>query len=351
VVPSGNSAPEAQLSIVIPTFNSAPWLPSTLASVVESLTVAQCAGEIIIVDDGSTDDTDAMLKDFASSAPFSVLIVSQENQGKFHARVAGVRAASTDFVVLMDSRVLLDPGAIAYLLENRDPANPGQPWNGHVPTDPRASIVGQFWTVPTYVFWGSYLGNPSPTFITPGNFDRVPKGTTLVAMSRGLFEAACDANTPEANAHLASDDTKILRWIASREAIRLEPGFSATYRPRTSVRQFLSHSFLRGTLFVDSYAGTSLLRNVVLVLLALAPWIALASGIALAIAGPAWLLASFLVVLLVAALAPAFIAAVRRCPIRALAAYGLLIVPFGFTFASGLLRGVVVHRSAFKRST
>jgi len=351
VVPSGKSAPEAQLSIVIPTFNSAPWLPSTLASVVEALRVAKCTGEIVIVDDGSTDDTATMLDQFKVSSPFPTHILTQENQGKFHTRLNGVRAASAEFVVLMDSRVLLDPGAIAYLLEHRDADHPTQPWNGHVPTDTSAPVVGHFWTVPTYVFWGSYLGDARPTLITAENFDRVPKGTGLLAISSRFFQDACEANEPDANAHLKSDDTKILRWIASRQSIRLEPGFSATYRPRTSVRQFLSHSFLRGTLFVDSYAGTSLVRNLVLVLLAVAPWIAIAAFVLLAVSGVNWLLWATLITTLLALLAPAFVAAARRCPAKALAAYGLFVVPFGFTFAAGLLRGVVVHRSTFKRSS
>lgn len=347
---SGRGATQPVLSIVIPSYNSGPWLPSTLASAVESLKGAGCAAEIVVVDDGSTDDTAAILAEFEKSSPFTLRVIAQNNRGKFHTRLVGVRAATAEFVVLMDSRLLLEPGAIAYLLEHRDPSRPDQPWNGHVLTDAEAPRVGQFWTVPTYVFWGSYLAKPRPTLIAKENFDRVPKGTGLFAVSRSMFEAACEANQPGPNAHLVSDDTKILRWIVDRAAVRLEPGFAATYRPRTTVKQFMSHAYLRGTLFVDSYAGTAQIRNVLLVLLAFAPWLGVATIIALVLLGKLWIVAVLLLVALIAASVPAIIAGMRRCPQRALAAYALYIVPFGFTFAAGLLRGLVVHRAAFRRS-
>lgn len=350
MAPSGSGVAQPVLSIVIPSYNSAPWLPSTLASAVESLTVAGCAAEIVVVDDGSTDGTSAVLAEFERSSPLPFRVITQINRGKFHTRLAGVRAASSDFIVLMDSRLLLEPGAITYLLEHRDSSRPGQPWNGHVLTDPDAPKVGQFWTVPTYVFWGSYLAKPRPMLIAEENFDRVPKGTGLLAISRGTFEAACEANLPGPNAHLESDDTKILRWIVHRDALRLEPGFAAIYRPRTTVKQFMSHAYLRGTLFVDSYAGTAPIRNVLLVLLALAPWIGVAAIIALVAYGKPWIVAGLLLAAAIAASIPAVIAATRRCPLKAVAAYALYIVPFGFTFAAGLLRGLVVHRGAFGRS-
>ena len=347
---SGSGVAQPVLSIVIPSYNSGPWLPSTLASVAESLTVAGCAAEIVVVDDGSTDDTAASLAEFEKTSPFPLRVITQSNRGKFLTRLAGIRAATADFVMLMDSRLLLEPGAISYLLEHRDPSQPGQPWNGHVLTDPGAPKVGQFWTVPTYVFWGSYLAKPRPTLIAGDNFDRVPKGTGLFAVSRSMFEAACVANHPGPNAHLVSDDTRILRWIADRAPIRLEPGFAATYRPRTTVRQFISHAYLRGTLFVDSYAGTTPARSVLLVLLAFAPWLGLATVIALVGLGMSWVAAWVLLAMMVALSIPGVVAALRRCPPKALAAYAVYIIPFGFTFAAGLLRGLVVHRGAFRRS-
>jgi glycosyltransferase involved in cell wall biosynthesis len=315
-----------------------------------SLAAAGCEAEIVVVDDGSTDNTPAVLAEFQGSSPFPVHVITQSNRGKFHTRRAGVRAATADFVVLLDSRLILDPGAITYLLEQRDPSRPGQPWNGHVITDPEAPGVGHFWTVTTYGFWGSYLARPKPTLITAENFDRVPKGTGLLAISRSTFEAACAANLPGPNAHLESDDTKILRWIVDRDPLRLEPGFAGMYRPRTTFKQFISHAYLRGTLFVDSYAGTSPLRSFLLVLLAMAPWVGIVTLAALAFLGKPLVVGALLVAALVAVSVPAAIATTRRCPPKALAAYALYIVPFGFTFAAGLLRGIVVHRDVFKRS-
>ena len=271
-----NSPTEFHVSVVIPSYNSARWLPSTLAALVKSLSKTGWSAEIIVVDDGSTDDTVTTLSGLeASLLPYRLRVVSQENKGRFSARWEGIQTASYSQVLIMDSRLLLDEGSLRHIDLSLKAGVTDRVWNGHVATDPAAPLVGRFWEVPTYTFWGSYLKHPRITTITLENFDRVPKGTTLLFMERDLFARACLEAWPKENAHLTSDDTKLLRFVAKETPIRLDPDFSAIYRPRTTTRQFLAHSWIRGTLFVDSYAGTSSLRNVVLVALSLLPPVAL----------------------------------------------------------------------------
>ncbi|TFB81463.1 glycosyltransferase family 2 protein [Cryobacterium flavum] len=350
---SGQSA-ESQLrvSIVIPSYNSAVWLPSTLKSLVNALSKTSWIAEIIVVDDGSTDETTATLSGLESSlVPYSLRIVTQDNQGRFFARWEGIQAARHELVLIMDSRLLVDVNSLLHLDAAFKAGATDRVWNGHVATDPSAPLVGRFWEVPTYTFWGSYLKRPRVTMITLENFDHVPKGTGFLFLEKELFARACLEAWPVENAHLTSDDTKLLRFIAAQTPIRLDPDFSAIYRPRTTVKQFLAHSWSRGTLFVDSYAGTSRVRNLVLVALSILPPVLLAL-LATTIAMSAWpavwgLLGGGVLGLLV----PLLIAARRGCPIRAQLSYLTFVLPFGVTFWAGLTRGLFVHRRSFRNST
>lgn len=346
---SSETDPVPGISIVIASYDSAPWLPSTIGSIVTALERSTLSAEIVVVDDGSTDDTPAVLAEIAATAPVPVRVVTQENQGRFRARWEGAQAARSRRLFLFDSRLLLDADAFRHL-EELDPQLPAdQAWNGHVPTDPAAPLVGRFWEVPTHLFWGGYLAHPAVTEITPENFDRVPKGTGCLVIDKDLFVEACLAIWPEDNAALVSDDTKLLRYVVERRTLRLDPGFRALYRPRVTVPGFLHHAYDRGTLFVDSYAGTGAVRNVALVGLVVAPPVAVVVFVLALVFGVSWLAWLIPALVVLGLVAPAVAASFRAAPGRAVLSYLVYVLPFGFSFWRGLVRGLRVHRGAFRR--
>lgn len=345
--PSDRTEGTPTLSVVIPSFNSAPWLPSTLDALDIAIAAAGISAEVIVVDDGSTDATAEVVTEAAKRFSGGVQLVQQSNRGRFLARWTGLEHAHAPSVLLLDSRVLLAPRSLAHVFETMTVDPTATVWNAHTLTDPDAPLVGRFWEVPTYVFWGSYLRSPRPYDLTIDNFDRAPKGTTAFLAPRSVLIDAFEHAWPEADARLVSDDTKIIRRIAERTPIRLDPGFAATYRPRTTVSGFLRHSLDRGTLFVDSYAGTTGLRSVIIIILAIAPLLAVAAFIALVAAGAvaAALLILGLAVILV--LSPIVPAVVNRCPPRGVAAYVVCLPLFVIPFWAGLVRGAFIHRRAF----
>ncbi len=91
----------ASVSVVIPTFNRVSSLERTLKSV---LAQTLPADEIIIVDDGSTDNTVSILKSRYSEVELSMIrFIEQDNQGVSAARNAGIAAATHEWIALLDS--------------------------------------------------------------------------------------------------------------------------------------------------------------------------------------------------------------------------------------------------------
>ncbi|CAN7291326.1 glycosyltransferase [Rhizobium sp. LjRoot254] len=80
-----------------------------LAEAIESVLAQTCpASEIIVVDDGSADETEVVAKNYST-----VTYVWQANQGLSSARNTGLRHARSDYILFLDADDLLFPNAIA----------------------------------------------------------------------------------------------------------------------------------------------------------------------------------------------------------------------------------------------
>ncbi len=86
----------ATVSVVIPTFNRASVVTRALESV---LLQTRPPDELLVVDDGSTDDTAERVR---AELP-GVRVIEQENRGVSAARNAGIRAATGTWIALLDS--------------------------------------------------------------------------------------------------------------------------------------------------------------------------------------------------------------------------------------------------------
>jgi len=94
-----------RVSVVLPTYNRG-WI---LEQAVESVLSQDYANlELIVVDDGSTDDTPQLLSAFGDR----LRIIRQENQGVSAARNAGIRAATGELIALLDSDDTWLPGKV-----------------------------------------------------------------------------------------------------------------------------------------------------------------------------------------------------------------------------------------------
>ncbi len=102
------------VSFVVTVYNKALFLPAVLQAV-ENERVS-VGGEIILVDDGSTDHSLALLRAFVEGKE-QVKIIAQKNKGVAAATNAGVGAASCPFLRLVDGDDLLIGGSTAALRE------------------------------------------------------------------------------------------------------------------------------------------------------------------------------------------------------------------------------------------
>jgi dolichyl-phosphate beta-glucosyltransferase len=99
-----NPTSKASVSIVIPAYNEARRLPSTLDRIASYLAAQRflCC-EVIVVDDGSQDSTVTIAQAFASSRPYVRVIASQPNRGKGHAVRQGVLRTTGEWVLFTDA--------------------------------------------------------------------------------------------------------------------------------------------------------------------------------------------------------------------------------------------------------
>ncbi len=84
------------VSVIIPAYNRATLLPRAIDSV---LSQSGVDFELLVVDDGSDDDTAALLKGYGSR----LTVISQAHQGVSAARNAGIRAARAPLLAFLDS--------------------------------------------------------------------------------------------------------------------------------------------------------------------------------------------------------------------------------------------------------
>ncbi len=91
------------LSVVIPAYNEAQRIGTTLEAVHEYLATRGYATELILVDDGSTDSTPAVLREFQSRNPRARVFRNQPNRGKGFSVRRGVLEAQGEFVLFTDA--------------------------------------------------------------------------------------------------------------------------------------------------------------------------------------------------------------------------------------------------------
>lgn len=94
---------EFKVSVIIPAYNSTRTIGTTLKSIYEQ-TRRDLVHEVIVVNDGSTDDTASVVEQFSECyADFPIKLINKENGGVSTARNLGMSRASGSWIALCDS--------------------------------------------------------------------------------------------------------------------------------------------------------------------------------------------------------------------------------------------------------
>ncbi|RMD58073.1 glycosyltransferase, partial [Candidatus Parcubacteria bacterium] len=107
-----------RLSVVVPVYNEEENLPLLYAALQEHLSTLGIPWEVVLVDDGSVDNSLAVLESLARQDPAHVRVIElRRNFGQTAAIAAGIDHAQGEVIVLMDADLQNDPADIPALLE------------------------------------------------------------------------------------------------------------------------------------------------------------------------------------------------------------------------------------------
>lgn len=108
------------VSVVIPALNAGDFIVRAIDS---ALSQGRLLHEVIVVDDGSTDHTGAVISDTSRRDARVRLVTLPMNQGPGPARNAGFAAATGDWIAILDADDVFLPGRLDYLVEKAEQFN------------------------------------------------------------------------------------------------------------------------------------------------------------------------------------------------------------------------------------
>ncbi len=105
-----------KISVIVPAYNIAAYLPRCLDSI---LAQTHSNLDVIVIDDGSTDGTAAVIDDYVRR-DCRIRAIHQTNGGVVYARFQGIRAAVGDWIGFIDGDDFIEPDMYERLLNNAE---------------------------------------------------------------------------------------------------------------------------------------------------------------------------------------------------------------------------------------
>jgi glycosyltransferase involved in cell wall biosynthesis len=234
------------ISIVIPVYNEEKAIADCLQSV-RYIDYPSDSYEVIVVNDGSTDATAAVVGSF----DFVILINNERNIGRYRSRKKGVLCARYENILFADSRTLLDRDILKEIRKSPD----GYPVQGVCHSlDTKGRPEEMTWFEIFYNLVRNKIYDPekgdSFQYIREDNFDRMAKGTTVFYCPKQIL---LNAFSILGDGDVLSDDIRLLNAIAKQKSIVRNTQVKIIAYARKGWRKSLIHLFQRGPKFVDFY--------------------------------------------------------------------------------------------------
>jgi cellulose synthase/poly-beta-1,6-N-acetylglucosamine synthase-like glycosyltransferase len=208
------------VSIIVPCYNEAATLGGTVESLLR-LDYPKDKLTVFLVDDGSTDETPAVMAHYAENRQIKVM--RKENGGKHTALNAGIAASTSEFVGCLDADSFVTPPALKRVVSNFDDAKIAAVTSSMSVHEPKTILERM--QEAEYLF-GIMLRHSVATFnglyVTPGPFTIFRK-------------SAIDAVGPFRTAHQTEDMEMALRLQKAGWKIQNAPNASVVTKVPTSV--------------------------------------------------------------------------------------------------------------------
>ncbi len=241
-------SPVPRVSVIIPTFNRAHCIAGSIESV-----LAQSFQdlEVIVVDDGSTDDTPIVLARFGNR----IRVIRQENGGVSAARNAGIRVARADWIAFQDSDDMWRPEKLQRQIECLE-RHQAQMCFGRSVTDSGEVVEDLEQLASTCVETGVYRIDQSAAIDSVSRAPRHPYLQTLV-IAKELLERVGNFDT----SLCAAEDTQLIFNLAffagflyvDQPLVVIHRGTigSLTYdpRPESAARRFAAYLRVQATMY------------------------------------------------------------------------------------------------------
>lgn len=209
------------VSVIVPAFNSAWCVERTLASIAAQ-TYANL--EVIVVNDGSTDDTASVVRScIAGDARFR--LVDQDNRGLVGARNRGIEESRGAYVAPVDADDLWHPHYVATQVSTLEKADPRTPF----------VFCYSYWIDENdNVFpWSAPTLPPRADFIGLLRENAVGNGSSAVFRREKLLEAGGYDPTLKQRGALGGEDWKLSLLLTARHPAVVNPQFLVGYRRTT----------------------------------------------------------------------------------------------------------------------
>ena len=199
-----------RLSIIIPLYNLEDYIERCILSIV-SQSIDTGRYELIVVNDGSTDGSESIVRKLQSNYPF-IKLINKENEGLSSARNKGLGIASGDYIFFIDADDWVSPNSLSQLLDIIDthPEDIILFKVAEIHSDGKAKAI--------------YFHLPKSNQTLPVD-DYICNYTILSAAWQGLFKRSLftDHNIQMPESFLAEDDDLVVKLYSVAETIYYLP--------------------------------------------------------------------------------------------------------------------------------
>ena len=208
-----------KVSVIIPLYNKGDYVAATIKSAIGQI---HRSLEILVIDNGSTDEGPSLVKT-ASQLDDRIRLLASPKRGPGHARNYGVQNATGEWILFLDADDLIEPDHISHLL-NVSQRNPGK------------SIIAGGWrefpdNAPDKITVKTPCGLKVPSQLIVASIAASPWAVHAAIMKR---ELVTQCPWPEEMDGLLAEDNAFWFRVCLRGSVAYSHSASALYRTQTA---------------------------------------------------------------------------------------------------------------------